>query len=279
MKENMNGLVKIDLCDNGRRIVIFSHKKGYARKIRNAFKRESELIDELDVYVRPGMGRDIKRIKLIDSDIKNFSYGALKFKFNRPVAEEYKKTMIVFKTKPLCAPEPIGYGYMDGGLSFIVTAMVEGIPLSLFNFEDAEKEQVENLIVESALMFSRLHNPPTIFHGDPKLGNIILSANSNERPLLTLIDWEKMQEKKQKTSEGKYGFDLLIFVLNAYFVGMIKDEKTARMFIDMYRMGSLDREIADSIHEIIKKAIEEHRKLKLPANIFGALTQPPIREV
>ena len=256
---------------------VVSNKKNYVRKIRNAFKNSDTCIDHLEIHIPTGEGRSIRRVLLKEPHQKEFFYGALKFK--KRADKEYEKTYMVYKEKPLVGAEPIGYGEAERGGPFLITRVVEGVPLSLLSFESLDKEELRGILLEAGILFARLHNPPTILHGDTKLGNIILSPNNESRPLLTLIDWEKAQRLKQKTHYERYGFDLLIFISNACYLKMITDEKTASLFIDAYRTSLKDREIADNITEILKEAGAVHTKIKMPPHISRAITQPLIRMI
>ncbi len=275
----MRPQIELTVNSNGEygNVRVVSNKKNYARKIRNAFKNSDIFIDHLELHMPPGEGRRIRRILLKEPHQKEFFYGALKFK--KRADKEYEKTYMVYKEKPLAGTEPIGYGEAERGGPFLITRVVEGVPLSLLSFESLDKEELRNLVLETGLLFARLHNPPTIVHGDTKLGNIIVSPNNGTRPLLTLIDWEKAQRLKQKTHRERYGFDLLVFISNAFYLGMITDEKMASLFIDAYRIGLESREIADNISEILKEAEAVHAKLKMPAHISRAITQPLIRMI
>lgn len=255
---------------------IFSNKKNYARKIKNAFKNMDLMMDELEVYNPTGAKRWIARVMLKEQHAKEWFYGVLKFK--KGCGEEYRKTMEAYMAKPSIVAEPLGYGKSED-VSFIATRAISGIPMNFVKFGEMAERDVEVMIIESALFLARLHNPPLIFHGDLNFKNMILSANSEKNRLIVAVDWEKMQKPDGKINIEKYGLEIITFAIAALNARMIGSKKSAERLIDYYRVALKDADVASNIHEIIKKVAKTHPRFKLPEEILNGLIQPLVRPI
>ncbi|MFH0835690.1 MAG: lipopolysaccharide kinase InaA family protein [Candidatus Micrarchaeota archaeon] len=169
----------------------------------------------------------VERTRIDDEHALVFKSGT-----SRSVSREFKNYLILnsLGLKSVKTLYPAGY-QLEKGRGFLYTVLEEGvIPLRSINFQGLKRDERRKSISRCAELIAELHSRG-ITHNDLKLKNILYHPKTND---YFIVDVSRMNRSQKEPSERARFYDLLTFLGNSKFHGLIEKKRDVNHFLEQY---------------------------------------------